>query len=309
MPPLVSIITPSYNQAAYLEETLLSVLEQDYPNLEYIVVDGGSTDGSQEIIKKYQHRLAWWVSEADRGQADAINKGLAHAKGEIAAWLNSDDKYQPGAVSQAVSAFLAFPQAVMVYGNMLAIDARGQIFNALRYRQLTLDDLLCFEIIGQPAVFMHRETLNQVAGLDTSFHYMLDHQLWIKLAARGEIRHENQTWAAARYHPQAKNRAQAVQFGLEAFRILDWAHTQPELRPALGKNLRRAKASAQRVNARYLLDGGQPWKALKAWSKTLSIDPPTALARLNILVSAILNLLGLGKLRARILRQRQKRFS
>jgi glycosyltransferase involved in cell wall biosynthesis len=155
----ISIITPSYNQAAYLEQTLRSVLEQDVPGMEYIVIDGASTDGSVEIIQRYANRLAYWISEKDRGQAEAINKGFARAKGEIVAWLNSDDYYLPGAVAAALKAFDENPDVVLVYADMLAVDEQGQTTNELKYRSLTLEDLLCFQIIGQPAVFMRRSAL------------------------------------------------------------------------------------------------------------------------------------------------------
>ncbi len=305
---LVSIVTPSFNQSAYLEQTIRSVLEQDYPNLEYIVIDGASADGSADIIKKYSSRLAYWISEKDSGQADAINKGMRHAQGDIVAWLNSDDYYLPGAIKSAVAAFESNPQAVMVYGNMLGVDPKGQTTNQLRYRQLTLEDLLCFQIIGQPAVFMRRVAFKKTGGLDLNFHFMLDHQLWIKLAAQGQIVHINQTWAAARYHPQAKNRAQAPGFGREAFRILDWAKTQSDLALILQSVQRRARASAHRVDARYLLDDGQSWNALKAWMRALSIHPPTALARLNLLGSSLLNLIGMNRIRVAILNRRQSQY-
>jgi GT2 family glycosyltransferase len=305
---LVSIITPSFNQSAYLEQTIQSVLEQDYPDVEYIVIDGASTDGSVNIIKRYSSRLAYWISEKDSGQADAINKGMRRAKGDIVAWLNSDDYYLPGAIQSAVAAFESNPQAVMVYGNMLAVDQTGQTINQLHYHQLTLEDLLCFQIIGQPAVFIRRAALEKAGGLDLSFHFMLDHQLWIKLAAQGPIVHMDQTWAAARYHPLAKNRAQAPGFAREAFRVLDWAQTQSNLAPILHRVQRRARASVQRVNARYLLDDGQSWNALKAWMRSLTIHPPTALARLNLLGSALLNLVGLNRIRVAILNRRQRQY-
>jgi glycosyltransferase involved in cell wall biosynthesis len=307
--PVVSIITPSFNQSAYLEQTMRSVLEQDYPDVEYILVDGGSTDGSVDIIRKYAPRLKWWVSEKDKGQADAINKGFARARGEVVAWLNSDDYYLPGAISAAVRAFGRDPDAVMVYGNMLAVDESGRTINTLNYRQLSLEDLLCFQIVGQPAVFMRRSAFEKTGGLDTSFHFLLDHQLWIKMAEEGEILHVDQTWAAARYHARAKNRIQAAEFGREAFRILDWASQEPRLAPVLAKAGRRARASAYRVDARYLLDSGGSWLALKAWTRALMLHPPTAVARMNLFVSALLNLLGLGALRDAVLRGRRKRYS
>ena len=306
---LVSIITPSFNQALYLETTIESVLSQDYPRIEYIVIDGASTDGSVDIIHKYESRLAYWVSEKDKGQADAINKGLARAKGDIVAWLNSDDYYLPNAVSDAVKVFDGIPGLVMAYADMLAVDADGQTMNHLKYKQLSLEDLLCFQIIGQPAAFFRRDVFEKVGGLDSTYHFLLDHHLWIRLAQKGKILHVPQTWAAARYHAEAKNRAKATEFGREAFRILDWVKSKPELAGDISSVERRARASAHRVNARYLLDGGQSWSALKAWVRALLIHPPTAFARLNIFASALLNLSGLSALRELILRRRQGGFS
>jgi len=305
---LVSIITPSYNQAKYLEQTINSVLNQGHPHIEYIVVDGVSTDGSIEIIRKYEDKLTYWVSEKDKGQAEAINKGFARATGEIIAWLNSDDYYLPGAVSSAVNTFRENPDVVLAYGNMLAVNEHGKTFNALKYKQLTLEDLLCFQIIGQPAVFMRRSALQKTNGLDPAFHFMLDHHLWIRIAQQGRILHVDQTWSAARYHPEAKNRAQAVEFGCDAFRILETAAQNEDLASIFTRINRRARASAHRVDARYLLDGGQPAAALAAWIKALFTHPPTALARMNIFVSSILNLFGLGKLRETILQQREARY-
>jgi GT2 family glycosyltransferase len=329
-PLLVSIVTPSYNQGQYLEQTIQSVLGQDYAWIEYLVVDGASTDNSVEIIKKYasslesdsllpdmqqlaaalqSHSINWWLSEKDSGQGEAINKGLARAQGEIVAWLNSDDYYLPGAISAAVRVFEENPDVVMAYGDMLAVDERGQTINVLKYKQLSLQDLLCFQIIGQPSVFFRRPVLKATGILDTTFHFLLDHHLWIRIAQHGKILHAPQAWSAARYHAEAKNRARAAEFGREAFRILDWARTQPGLAEAVSGVERRARASANRFDARYLLDGGQPWSALKAWTRALFLHPPTALARLNILVSALLHLSGLSSLREWVLQVRQHRYS
>jgi hypothetical protein len=212
-----------------------------------------------------------------------------------------------GTVSAAVKVFEEHPDAVLVYGNMLAVDGDGKTFNTLAYKQLTLEDLLCFQIIGQPAVFMRRSALQAAGGLDPAFHLMLDHHLWIRIARRGKILHVNQTWAAARYHPAAKNVAQAAAFGREAFRILDFAAQDEALAPVLAKVSRRARAAAHRVDSRYLLDGGQPAAALSAWTRAFFLHPPTALARMNILASIFLNLLGLERIRAAILRLRKER--
>lgn len=306
---LVSIITPSFNQAAFLQQTLNSVLQQDHHDLEYLVVDGGSRDGSVDIIRQSASRLAWWVSEPDSGQADAINKALAHARGEVVAWLNSDDYYLPGTVRAAARVFQVHPDAVLVYGNMLAVDEANRITNKLVYQQVSLEDLMCFRIIGQPAAFIRRSALEAVGGLDTSLHMLLDHQLWIRLATVGRMIYVGETWAAARYHPRAKNRASARDFGREAFRILEWMSKEPSLAPVFPDVRRRARASAHRVDARYLVDGGLPLEALKAWLRALLLHPPTALTRVNLLGSALLQLAGLESIRQRVLRRRQDRLA
>lgn len=297
--PLVSIVTPSYNQAHYLEATIRSVLGQDYPNLEYIVVDGGSTDGSVEIIRKYADRFVYWVSEPDQGQADAINKGFAQANGEIFAWLNSDDLYLPGAVQNAVAALNADSNSSLVYADLQSIDAAGEAFNTIRYRAYTLQDLLAFRIIGQPSVFFRRAAFERAGGLDPSYRYLLDHYLWLRIAQQTPIQYVPQTWAAARHHPAAKNVAQAAGFADEIERLQTWASEQPDLAPLVVQNRRRVLGGAQRLRGRYLLDARRPARALGAYSRALFADPPFALRHAHRMLYALLSLLGLGWLRPR----------
>jgi glycosyltransferase involved in cell wall biosynthesis len=292
--PLVSIITPSYNQAAYLEFTLRSVLEQGYPNLEYLVVDGGSQDGSRAIIQSYADRLSWWVSEPDQGQADAINKGFARARGEIVAWLNSDDLYLPGAIQHAVQVLQAQPAAGMVYGDALTITAEGSPLNLLKFPEWTLADLLRFRIICQPAVFMRREALAAVGPLDQDFHFMLDHQLWLRLAARFPIAHSPHLLAAARHHPQAKNAAQAEKFSVEILRLLDWVGSEPIFKDQYARDQRQITGGAFRLSARYLLDADLPGPALQIYLQALRQAPAYTLRHWHRMLYALLSQIGLG---------------
>ncbi len=276
--PRVTIITPSYNQAAFLEQTIQSVLDQEYDNLEYFVVDGGSNDGSQNIIKKYESHITWWVSEKDMGQAEAINKGFERASGDIIAWLNSDDLYQPGAILAAVQTIEQHPEACMVYGDVLSIDENGDPFNLMTYDQWDVKDLMSFRIIGQPAVFMRRTALEQAGHLDLSYRFLLDHHLWLRMAQQGKMVYVPETWASARMHAKAKNVALARGFGQEAYQLASWMPYQPGLNALYKKNRRRVWAGANRMNARYLLDGGEPWKALRAYFRSFMQYPPIALA-------------------------------
>lgn len=205
--PLVSIVTPSYNQAAYLEATIQSVLSQDYPRIEYLVVDGGSTDGSAAVIERYAHRLAWWVSEKDRGQTHAINKGFASSSGEIMAWLNSDDTFEPGTVSQAVEYFAAHPEARFIYGEANYIDRAGRVVGRFQARQTDFRRLMQGYVhIPQQATFWRRDLWDQVGPLDENLHFAMDYDLWVRAARLTPLVYlPGRVWANFRLHDDSKS--------------------------------------------------------------------------------------------------------
>ena len=294
MKPLVSIITPSYNQGKYLEATMQSVLKQTYSQLEYIVVDGGSTDGSQQIIQSYADQLSWWVSEPDQGQADAINKGFQKARGEIIAWLNSDDLYLPWTVPEAVEVFLKNPEAGLVYGDAVSADGEGRLLNELRFDSWGVEELLQFNIICQPAVFMKRSVLEKVGFLDPSYHFFLDHQLWIRLARETTLIHQPRIWAVSRYHAEAKNITMASLCGDEVYRILEWAANEPDLSRVIQANQAQIWAGAYQIHARYLLDGGKPREAFGLYFKAARTWLPLLKEFWHRFLFAGLSALGMG---------------
>jgi glycosyltransferase involved in cell wall biosynthesis len=203
--PLVSIVTPSFGQANFLERTMQSVLAQTYANLEYIVVDGGSKDQSKEIIEKYSSRLAWWVSEKDYGQTEAINKGFAHAHGKILAWLNSDDTYQPNAISEAVEFLQKNPEIGLVYGDANFIDEHDRLVGRFPARQTDLAGLRRGYVhIPQQASFFRANLWKKVGPLDESFFFAMDYDLWVRLAKISQLKYIPRTWANFRLHKDAK---------------------------------------------------------------------------------------------------------
>lgn len=217
--PLVSIVTPCLNAARFLEETIASVLAQDYPNIEYLVMDGGSTDGTLDILRRYEDRLRW-VSAPDGGQADAINRGFAATSGDIFAFLNADDTYLPGAVTAAVDAFARDPGAAVAYGEAWHVGEDGarlapypvEPFDARRLARR------CF--ICQPAAFLRREAFAQTGLLDARLRFAFDYDLWIRLAHRHRFVKIDQALAASRLHATSKTMGETAAFLRETVEVL-----------------------------------------------------------------------------------------
>jgi glycosyltransferase involved in cell wall biosynthesis len=227
--PLVSIVTPSYNQGHYIEETIQSVLNQDYANLEYMVVDGGSSDNTVDILKQYEGCLAW-ISEKDRGQADAINKGFRMAKGEILAWLNSDDTYVPGAIRKAVQYFEAHPEVGLLYGEGYHIDEDGDVIERYYTEPFDYQRLgeICF--ICQPTVFMRAEVVRTIGPLDLDLHYCLDYEYWMRVAKRFRVGYLNEYLANSRLHTDTKTLSKRVEVHRENLQVVKKHYGQVPVR-------------------------------------------------------------------------------
>lgn len=208
--PTISVVTPSYNQGEFLERTIRSVLNQGYPALEYIIVDGGSTDGSVDVIRKYQSHLACWVSEKDDGQSHAIRKGFNRATGRILAWLNSDDVYLPGTLRRAGRAFMEASSTDVVYGNVCLIDENDSIIGDRRLTPfipyLSKYGMLYGGFgINQPAAFWTKALYERVGGIDTGFRFTMDNDLFLRLALAGaRFRFLREYFTGFRVHPDSK---------------------------------------------------------------------------------------------------------
>ena len=205
--PRISIVTPSFNQGKYLEQTILSILEQKYPNLEYIIIDGGSTDNSVEIIKKYEKQLSYWVSEKDKGQSDALSKGLKKVTGDLFNWINSDDLLEEGALSALSEAYRLNPdKKVFCFGlNYLEGNKRSKF----KMQNDPEDKIQCFTdpVISQPATFYSTEVVKKIGGVNTLLHYSMDYEWWLKfmfLYGNEHIFSSKEIIAAFRTHPEAK---------------------------------------------------------------------------------------------------------
>lgn len=218
--PLVSVVTPSYNAAAFIRETIESVRSQDYPAIEHIVIDGGSTDGTVGILRGYPHLT--WVSERDRGQSDALNKGFRRAQGEIVGWLNADDIYLPGAIRIAVAYLLEHPDVAGAYSDCPFIDEKGREIFQAKGRDFDLYALLLGDYIPQPTVFLRRSVFQNVGLINEDLHYVMDWEYWLRIGARQRMAYLPQTTLAAfRLCPGTKSADKAPLFDLEYISVLD----------------------------------------------------------------------------------------
>lgn len=226
---MVSIVTPSYNKGSFIEETILSVKNQTYPHIEHIVVDGGSTDETLDILRKYSDSLIW-ISEPDEGQSDAINKGWRMSRGEIVAYLNADDTYMPWAVQTAVEFLAENPDVAMVYGDCNIIDEHGQVIGQYPTKEFALRQILCgFCIVPQPSVFLRRAVLDKVGYVNTDLYAAMDLDLWIRIGLKFKIRYVPRVLASFRRYPGTKSVSEIPRFSEERFAILDKIFSNLEL--------------------------------------------------------------------------------
>ena len=221
--PLVSIVTPSFNSGRFIAETIESVRNQDYPSIEHIVIDGGSNDGTVEILKRFPQ--LHWVSEPDSGQSEALNKGFRFAKGEIIGWLNADDTYQPSTVSTAIHFLQENPSIDCVYSDVQVIDDTGQLIGVSRSQPFDLWTLVQTNFMKQPTVFMRRRIIEKLKGVDESLHYVMDQELWLRVGLAGFKMHylRGQALANFRICLGTKSYEQTPRFQSEWLQVLERA--------------------------------------------------------------------------------------
>ncbi len=260
--PTISIVTPSFNQGAFLEESIRSVLLQSYPHIEYIIIDGGSNDGSVEIIRQYAPWLAFWTSEPDQGPADALRRGFALARGEILAYLNADDVYMPRAVETAVSVFHDDPGLALVHGDSLIINASGETIGHKHGRDGAYLSyfLRMMNPISQPSAFWRRADYEVVGGVDSTLHHVFDYDLWSRMVLPGgQIKHVPADLSLFRIHAASKTRQSRVPFAQERLGLIPKYLQDAQLGPILNPHARRLFGVAHlRLADAYWFEGHKP---------------------------------------------------
>lgn len=273
--PRITVVTPSYNQASTLEETIRSVVLQGYPNLEYMVIDGGSTDGSVEIIRKYEQAITYWVSEQDRGQSHAINKGWQRATGELITWLNSDDYLAEGVLGRVANLYckqmgrptsLIYARANIIDNNYEILRKFGEPFD-LSFCLRNLIDLL-----PQPSVFLTKSSLEQIGLVDEEMHFAMDFDLFLRAALLAPPIFVDEIWSYIRFYPETKTSRNPLGFVRDQFRLLEKLQSQPRYAVKVNQYLKSAYASNYLRSARLRYEAGQMREALQDLSAALKKD-------------------------------------
>jgi glycosyltransferase involved in cell wall biosynthesis len=270
--PRISVVTPSFNQGRFLRETLASVHSQEYPNLEHIVIDGGSTDESREILVEYDPLLAYWVSESDDGQTDAIARGFARATGDIFCWLNSDDIFTPGALLGVGEAFRDRPEIQFLYGNALWIDADGAFIKEKREQSFSRF-VICWDhnFIPQPSTFWRADLYRRAGGVDRSFNLAMDADLWLRMAEISRPIHLSRPLSKMRFYGEQKNTRMREQSLDEMRRLRERYYPDTAVWEAKVRKLgaRLARVAGKAIAGGYSLNeirnsgilGGKNWEA------------------------------------------------
>jgi glycosyltransferase involved in cell wall biosynthesis len=284
--PLVSIVTPSYNQAAYLEETMLSVLEQDYPRIEYVVVDDGSTDDSPEIVRRYEDRLAWWTRQENAGQPAALNRGFAHTSGELLGFLNSDDTLLPGAVSAFVETFGDERDLLLVYGDALTRQD-GREIGTLRARDWDPRRLVRTGAnpVPQQASMWRREAWELAGPFDEGSFFFFEYEFLVRLAVHGRAKRLERPLATFRLHPASKTVEPSTAKAEDAARLADTFFTGSTFPPELRRHARRGRASYHLRAAFVYYQAGRIARARRQFVRALLLAP-RAFSRLHLLLFA-----------------------
>ena len=274
--PRISIVTPSYNQGQFIEETIRSVLLQDYPNLEYIIIDGGSTDNSVEIIKRYEPWLTFWISEKDRGQSHAINKGWQHGTGELFAWLNSDDYLEPGVLGRVASYYKQGENSSlgMIYGRSKIIDQdRDYLFSIGESFELSRPLIDLIDPFPQPSVFITKKAIDRTGFLDESMHYAMDLDLFIRIALSFPIFFTDEIWSTVRFSPDTKTSKNPNGFMSDQISILKKLDKIQVGHDSFSKIKKQAYASVFIRSARFDLRSGYYLRVIKDIIQAFGKEP------------------------------------
>lgn len=270
--PLVSIVTPSLNHARFIETTILSVKNQDYPRYEHLVIDGGSTDGTVKILNRYAHLV--WCSEADRGQADAVNKGIGRAKGDIIGWLNSDDTFAPGAVRTVVEHFLGHPDVDIVHGDCVELDGNGRPRRTFKGHSVDLERLLLLDfVLYQPAIFFRRRVFDTVGLLDTRLDLAMDYDYLVRAARVFPFYYVPVVLAHHRSSPASKTSTRSRDFLADHLVTLGGVFGDPTLSPAIRRLRRRAYSHAYLAGAVRSYEAGAMSEARTRLLQSLRVYP------------------------------------